>query len=323
MRNLLLFVAASLVLASACKPNLGSPPSLIVGPTIVAVRGTPAEAAEAAAVTYDVLAVDVTGRIQNPSMTWATCHVPKSPAQANAVNPACLAIPDEAGPSATYMTTMPDGACKVFGPQPPDVMSGQPPLRPQDPDVTGGFYQPVRATLTDGAVKEVAFALERLTCRLANAPSDIAGEFNMMIKPNQNPSIASVTLDPAGTPVALFTAGQGTAAPTTPASPPSVAPGAPVTLEVAWPATTPESYPVFDIVTETIDTHRESLSVAWFATDGSFQSDRTGRGETEMELTTDDVWTAPMTAGLVHFWVLLRDSRGGVDFAETALMVGP
>jgi hypothetical protein len=323
MRTLLLFAAAPLVLATACKPNLGNPPSLIVGPTIIAVRGTPPEVAEEGAVTYDVLAVDVTGRIASPSMTWATCHVPKSPAQANAVNPSCLAIPDEAGPSPTFMATMPDGACKVFGPQPPEVMAGQPPLRPQDPDVTGGFYQPVRATLTDGGVKEVAFALERLTCRLANAPSDVVGMFNMMIKPNENPTIASVTLNPTGTPTALFTAGQGTSPPVAPATPPTIAAGAPVTLEVAWPATTPETYPVFDVATQMIDTHRESLSVAWFATDGSFQSDRTGRGETETELTTDDVWTAPMTAGLVHIWVLLRDSRGGVDFAETALMVAP
>jgi hypothetical protein len=30
-----------------------------------------------------------------------------------------------------------------------------------------------------------------------------------------------------------------------------------------------------------------------------------------------------MTPGVVHFWILLRDIRGGVDFAEAAAMVGP
>jgi hypothetical protein len=242
MRKIFVAAAVPFILALACKPDLGSPPSLIVGPTIIAVRGTPAEAAEDAPVTYDVLAVDVSGRIQSPSMTWATCSDPKSPAQIDAVNPKCLAIPDEAGPSPTFMTMMPDGACKVFGPQPPDVTAGQPPLRPQDPDVTGGFYQPVRARLTADGDVVTAFALERLTCRLANAPSDITGEFNMMIKPNQNPTIASVTLGPAGTPVTLFAAGQP------PAATPTVAAGAPVTLEVAWPATTPETYPVFNLI---------------------------------------------------------------------------
>jgi len=213
---------------------------------------------------------------------------------------------------------MPGGACKVFGPQPPEVMPGKPPLRPQDPDVTGGFYQPVRATLAAGDVTERAFALERLKCRLANAPSEVTAMFNAMIKRNENPTIARVTLDPNGTPVALFTPGET-------AMPPAavVAPGAPVTLEVAWPESTPESYPVFSLVTQTLETHRESLSVSWFTTDGAFEHDRTGRGETELGLTTDNVWTAPATPGVVHLWVLLRDVRGGVDFAETAVVVGP
>jgi hypothetical protein len=304
---------------AACKPNLGSPPSLIEGPRILAVRGTPAEAAEGEPVSYDVLAVDPSGRIPSPSVTWAMCHDPKPPASANAVAASCLDVADDVStPSPTFMAPMPSGACKVFGPQPPEVMPGMPPLRPQDPDVTGGFYQPVRATLTDGDITERAFALERITCRLANAPADVTAMFNAMIKPNQNPSIASLTLDPSGAAVALFTRGQ-TAMPPTPA----VAQAAPVTLEVAWPESTPESYPVFNLVTQTLETHRESLSVSWFATDGSFEHDRTGRGETEPDLTTDNVWTAPATPGVVHFWVLLRDIRGGVDFAETAIRVGP
>jgi hypothetical protein len=308
-----------IVLATACKPNLGSPPSLIQGPRILAVRGTPAEAAENDPVTYDILAVDPNGRIQSPVVTWSLCHDPKPPASANAVAAACLETPDDTpAPSPTFMADMPDGACRVFGPQPPDVMPGKPPLRPQDPDPTGGFYQPVRATLVAGDVTERAFALERLKCHLANAPADVTAMFNAMIKPNQNPQIESVTLDPAGSPVALFAKGQ-TAMPAAP----TVAPGAPVTLEVAWTAATPETYPVFNLVTQVLDTHRESLSVSWFATDGTFQHDRTGRGEAETDLTTEDVWTAPPTPGVVHFWILLRDVRGGVDFAETALMVGP
>mgnify|MGYP001545699584 CR=1 FL=1 len=142
--------------------------------------------------------------------------------------------------------------------------------------------------------------------------------YNEMFKPNDNPTIASVTLDPGGAPIALFTSGQAVAP-----QPPMIAPGATVTLEVAWPDTTPETYPVYDLQTQMLETHRESLSLSWFATAGSFAHDRTGRAETETDLTTDNSWTAPAAAGLVHFWVLLRDVRGGVDFAETAIMVGP
>jgi hypothetical protein len=314
----LVFAFAPLFLAGACKPNLGSPPSLIEGTRILAVRGMPAEAAEGAMVTYDILAVNQSGRIASPTVAWALCHDPKPPASPNAVASSCVDSPDDTTtPSPTFMAPMPSGDCKVFGPQPPEVMAGKPPLRPQDPDVTGGFYQPVRAKVTDGDTVLRAFALERLKCPLANAPADITAMFNMMIKPNQNPAIAGVTLDPAGMATALFTMKQANAP-----APATVAAGAPVTLEVAWTAETPESYPVFDLVTKTLATHRESLSVSWFATDGSFEHDRTGRGESETDLTTDNVWTAPVTPGLVHLWFLLRDIRGGVDFAETTVMVG-
>jgi len=211
-------------------------------------------------------------------------------------------------------------ACKQFGPEPPLTMQGQSPLRPQDPDVTGGFYQPVRVTLTADGSKEVAFALERITCKLTNAPTDVATTFDQTDEPNTNPVIASFTATSAsgGAPATLYAAGQATAP-----APLTVAASAPLTFEVAWPAATPESYPVWNLVTQMLETHREALDVSWFATDGGFEHDRTGRAETETELTTDDVWTAPATPGLVHLWVLLRDSRGGVDFAEAAVMVTP
>jgi hypothetical protein len=322
MRTLRLpLLLAPALLATACKPNLGSPPSLIVAPRILAVRGIPAEAGEGEMVSYDILAVDPstpTGRIESPSVKWALCHDPKPPASANAVASSCLDMLDDSMPAPTFTAPMPSGDCKVFGPQPPDVMPGKPALRPQDPDVTGGFYQPVRAVLATSDGEETAFQLERLKCHLANAPADITAMFNMMIKPNQNPAIASVTLDPAGTATTLFQMKQVAA----PAMQTVVA-GTPTTLEVAWTDATPETYPVFNLVTQALDTHRESLSVSWFATDGSFEHDRTGRGETETELTTDNVWTAPVTPGVVHFWILLRDIRGGVDFAETAVMVSP
>ena len=82
---------------------------------------------------------------------------------------------------------MPGDACKKFGPQPPDVERGKPALRPRDPDVTGGFYQPVRAKLEASDDEYVAFALERIRCRLANAPADVTAMFNMLSKANTNP----------------------------------------------------------------------------------------------------------------------------------------
>ena len=42
-----------------------------------------------------------------------------------------------------------------------------------------------------------------------------------------------------------------------------------------------------------------------------------------LALTADNVWVAPSAAGPVHLWLVLRDSRGGVDFAEYELDVSP
>jgi hypothetical protein len=325
-----LLMAAPLLAGSGCKPQLGSPPSLINGPRLIAVRGQPAEAAPDTPVTYEALGVDVTGRLQPPHVWWAVCHEPKPPAEANAVATACLHIPDDAGPTPTFMVPMPSAACKQFGPQAPDVPPGKPPLRPRDPDITGGFYQPVRAFLTEGDVDEIAFALERLRCPLANASPEATSDFNKNYKLNTNPAIALVTLDPDGAATKLFEMGQP--APT----PPTVPAGAPITLQVTWPADPPmpadlppvpgtfsETYPAWNLVTQVLDTHRESMSVAWFATDGSFEHDRTGRGESEPETFTRNAWTAPTTAGTVHLWVVLRDSRGGIDFAEMQVSVTP
>lgn len=330
-KRFVLMATAPLALLGACKPDLGNPPSLVDRPRILAVRGTPAEASQGQDVTYDVLAVNPQGRIVNPATKWATCHEPKPPAQINAVSTVCLTIADEAGPSPTFKAAMPDNACKVFGPQPPEVEAGKPPLRPRDPDVTGGFYQPVRAFLETPDGDYTAFALERLRCPLANAPQDVTAMFNMLNKtPNTNPTIASVTLDPDGDPVALSLAGPGG---TPSAAPTVVFAGGRYTLRVAWPETSPEPFPVWNILKQALEMHRESLSVSWFTTAGEFVNDSTGRGELETEscagnpdllptcLTTINDWTAPATPGVVSLWAVLRDNRGGVDFAEVRLEV--
>jgi hypothetical protein len=305
--------------ASACKPDLGAPQSLVTAPRVLAVRGNPAEADPGAAVAYDTLAVDPSGTVATPQVTWGLCHTPKPPAEANAVSVDCLGALDETGPAPTFSSPMPTDACTLFGPIAPPPMMGQPPIRPRDPDVTGGFYQPVRAVLADAGTTDIAFALERIRCRLTNAPSNVTSTFNMTYTPNVNPTLAQVTLDPDGQALVLYAPG---ASP--PAAPASIAPGTRVTFEAAWPEDTPEKYPVWNLATRTLEPdHREALRVSWFASDGSFEHDRTGRGEVETELFTRNDWTAPTDAQVVHFWVVLRDSRGGTDFGSYDLAIGP
>ena len=61
---------------AGCKPDLGAPQSLITGPTILAIRGTPPEGAENAMATYDALTVDTHGTIGAPQIGWAQCLEP-------------------------------------------------------------------------------------------------------------------------------------------------------------------------------------------------------------------------------------------------------
>ena len=78
---------------------------------------------------------------------------------------------------------------------------------------------------------------------------------------------------------------------------------------------------VYDPQREALMEKRESLRVSWYATGGDFASDSTGRTEEETETFTDNIWTAPATPGQVSLWLVLRDSRGGVDFKALQLTV--
>ena len=312
---LLLFFSAA---AAGCKPDLGTPQSLIIGPTILAIRGTPPEAAEGGMATYDALTVDVNGTVVAPEITWALCLEPNPPANGNDVSNACLSIPDDtAEPAPTFTATLATNACTLFGPDAPPPMKGQPPMRPADPDTTGGFYQPVRATWQSNAGPLLAFELQRITCRLANAPTDIAAMYATNYVANNNPTLTDLVLDPAGAMTTLFAAGQTTAPPAT------VSAGQKVTLQADFSAESAETFLYWNVLTLTLDLQRESLRLSWFATGGAFEHDATGRSPTETETFTQNIWTAPTTPGPVYFWAVLRDDRGGIDFAAAEIDVAP
>jgi hypothetical protein len=290
-----------LLLLVACKPDLGAGQSLVTTTRFLAVKGEPAEAVPGSMITYTLLVGSPDGTVMNPGVNWAFCMAPKPLTENNAVAAACegddpMNIALIGGPAAMIQAATPMKACSIFGPEPPDQLPGQPPLRPRDPDITGGFYQPVRVWMT-GA--DDAFALERIKCNLPNAPIDVVQEYVKRYVVNTNPHIAGVNF------------------------PPSVAPGAKTTFQASWTPDSVETYPVFDLVTRTLVDHREAMRVSWYATAGEFVHDRTGRSETETDTTTDNDWTAPTAGGVVHFWIVLRDSRGGIDFQSFDVMVGP
>jgi hypothetical protein len=164
----------------------------------------------------------------------------------------------------------------------------------------------------------LAFGFERITCPLTNAPTDVAGQFLSTYLPNNNPVLADLLFDPATAATPLYTAGQ-----TAPAGAATIAGNQQVTLQADFSADSAETFLVWNVVTLTLDMQRESLRVSWFATGGSFDHDVTGRSQTDLQTFTQNVWHAPETPGPVYLWTVLRDDRGGIDFASAEIDVTP
>jgi hypothetical protein len=82
-----------------------------------------------------------------------------------------------------------------------------------------------------------------------------------------------------------------------------------------------ESYAWYDPEARAVSSRRESLRVSWFASAGRFAEERTGRSESEADVTfSENAWRAP-ASGVVRIWVVLRDDRGGVGWQSYTLRV--
>jgi hypothetical protein len=295
-------VAAVVLAASgACAPDLGNKDSLVTRVRVLAIKGEPAEAAPGDDVAYSVLVASPDGTVTGAAIAWATCAAPKPLGENDVVPAACLddghgddVRPLGVGTSASaFGASLPADACALYGPETP---SGD--FRPRDPDVTGGYYQPVRASLASDA----AIHLQRVACKLANAPADVATEFAKRYVKNANPHLDV-------------------------AFPARVASGQRVELTASFGADGAESYVVFDPASQSVAVRRESLRVSWFSSAGTFDADRTGRTAEESATSSTNGWVAPKASGpdalVVHLWVVVRDSRGGIDFVAKDLAVVP
>jgi hypothetical protein len=259
--------------------------------------------------------VNTAGTVADPVASWDVCTTPKAPAESNSVSAACVSAAPGDTQGITFTAPVPTDACTLFGPIPPSPKPGEPSYRPRDADTTGGYYLPVRAVMTGlGDRTLTAFALERITCPLVGASPSVIQDYNTRRKPNGNPAIAGLDVVSA----------DGTLTPFTDAAMP-VASGGEIALQAAFTPESAEAYLIFDANQQSLVDRRESLRFSWFATDGDFEHDRTGRAEDDLETTSDNHWTAPTvsTPTPVHMWLVLRDSRGGVDFAGYELTVNP
>ena len=277
----------------ACRPDFTARPSTVGGHRMLAIIGSPPEVAPGEAASFRAVVASTGGTVMNPGVQWAFCTAPKSLVEPDVVSAVCL---DDSAivPFQDNSGTVPSDACARFGPDVATTSAGQPPLRPRDADGTGGYYQPVRAAVSDLAP---SFALERISCGFQGATPDLAAAFRIQYHANTNPVLLSLTATSMGQAVDFA----------------HLAPGKAVDLVAAWTADSIEAFPVLDLPTQQIVSHTEAMSVSWYATSGTFDTDRTERAEGDNTPSSDNRWTPPTNARDVHFWVVLRDSRGGVD----------
>jgi hypothetical protein len=299
MRRSTLF---AFLLLAGCAPKMGNPASLIAQERIIGVRADPAEAAPGDLVKYASLVASPSGTVDAQDLSWSMCNLRKPVAENTPVSQACLTgdLPQSAQGGSVAVQT-PSAACANFGPFAPPSSSGT--LRPSDPDATGGYYQPLRLDL---GVEQAIFR-ERLSCGLAGASLAMSQEFRARYTANQNPTLVSLAALAGETPASLD------------ALPASQR----IRLIAAWSSASAESYPVFDSSSQTLVDHREALWLSWFATAGVFDNSVTGRDESDPAVSTENPWQSPATAGVVFLWLVLHDSRGGVDFAAYTLTVVP
>lgn len=344
-----MLLAAWLSAAVGCQPNLDDTVSIVTTTRVLAIQSTPAEGPPMSPVTYAALIAQGSGADAGvPRLVWDYCNARNPLSNLGPVNDVCVE------PGSSELSTIgvglhasgnvPDLACGNFGPNAPPAMDGGVAGQPVNPDSTGGYYQPVTMFLEPSeaglAGVEDTLYFMRLSCGFSGANEASQGILAARYHLNTNPEVASLTASGKQ----FVTSADGATNP--------VSRNQKLALEVAWPAcplvdrcgdgvcgadesamscpfdcTHPkgcggaERYVDFDLASQAVVDLREGIHVSWYATAGSFEQDRTGNSGTDDATTSDDAWTAPTRAGTVHFWVVLRDDRGGIGWAEYVLDV--
>jgi len=309
----------ALGLAAACKPDLDDRLSLVDEPRVLAIRAEPAEARPGTEVTYTALVGQGLGADGLPALSWSYCTARKPLAELGPVSTACLGGDPDAllpiGNGATAQAALPKDACRSFGPEVPAPKQGEPAGRPVDPDETGGFFQPV--ILRKGG--DISLGRARIACGVAGVTPELLAEFQQRYASNTNPALTEVVALVGGAEIPLEPGDPGAGANRIPA-------GASVRLRASWPGCDgvpcagSEPYVVFEPQARALVERTEAIRVAWFATDGAFDEDRTGV-EAGGGLSSDNGWMAPEVAGPVRLWVVIRDDRGGAGWLDFVLDV--
>lgn len=341
----MLGVLALGALITACAPDTEGGASLIDAPRVLALRSEPAEAAPGEAVTWSALFAGPDGLEDPARIDWALCTQRKPLTTAGPISLRCLErrgkYLQQLGSGEQVNGTLPKEGCSTFGPNPAAAQPGESSARPADPDSSGGYYQLLRV-LAPHTEDGFAVGATRLDCGIAGATQEQAVDFSLRHHRNENPALEKLIASVSGKKTTLG-----------PLTPWRVKRGQRIELRAEWPACPTrstcgdgvcgsgetvdeceadckephgcqgaESFVQLDAIERKIVEHRESIRVSWFATNGAFEHDRSGRAEDQAKINyVDNTWTAPLRAAEVNLWVVLRDNRGGVAFEQFVLDV--
>jgi hypothetical protein len=307
------------LLAAACVPDNDQNESLIEVPRVIAVQMEPAEVAPRQP--FKLRALAAGGEID---LDWSFCGEQKPLSELGPISRRCLA-PLGAGLLAAFGSggeieaTMPADACRLFGPDRPPPMQGEPAGRPVDADPSGGYYQPI--SLFDYNEQAASLFEARVACALPGVTRAQYAEWTTRYVRNVNPSIDAIEAVHGGEAFVLDDAEPLQVGGVRTLALRVWAPLCGDELDAAAACGGAEPYLYFDIGSRELVTRTETLSAAWFATAGSFRDSRTALELTGDGALAENRWTVPREAGEVTLWVVLRDNRGGVSWKSARLNI--
>lgn len=312
-------VAVVAGIAAACVPGSELSVSRVDAPRVIAVRAEPPEATPGEdEVTWTAVVAGPDGTATQARIDWAFCTRPRAPTDATVVSPSCA----EGGPwlvglgpaGLAARARVPADACRLVGPEAPPLGPDRRPQRAPDPDVTGGYYLPVRLAFDDLGVYSLDYARLRLRCARPDLPTDVARELGARHRPNRNPGLLGLTLRVGDAEVELPAEGA--------AAGPSVRAGDRATLVARWAEEAAEAYVRASFDGRRVEEAREALELTWFAAGGSFERAHTSAAPPVARsanlLEVESGRAAPLVV-----WVVLRDGRGGTDVRSYRLGVAP
>lgn len=291
----------TILAAVGCVPSVEEDPSLAHEGQVLALQFAPAEAAPKDATSVTALVANSTeGGVG--SVRFDLCLARKALSDLGPVSPECInPKPDsdsvvDLGRGAEVAFTVPEDACRLFGPQRPSAEPGQPPGRPVDPDATGGFYQPVIAHAGEAVLGGL-----RLDCGLPGGSQAQVAEYNKQHTANVNPVLTSLEVRLGSGAWSAIASGDG---------PLAVARNKSVTFRSKW--SEPESYLVLNSESRSLDRIEEAYLATFYGSAGGLSEHRKLLDNKHSVTTT---WQATVN-GPVTFWIVVRDGRGGIGFAE-------